>query len=144
MINMDYQITALRQVYHMVEMSLQPYRPPPSPEEFERARAEAELEPPEPIPGEAEAAEKIIGPIPVTDDEKMVEGVVKAYKKFIPGMARLFKDLDPMFPASGMAIGPTKMEMCQQLYLTVDQYTALGSPPLFSIITLTAEVKPNG
>lgn len=132
----DYQITGLKQVHNMIEMSLQPYHPPPSPEEIEEAQADAEH------PLEEKAAQSI-HPIPETDEGKIVAAYLDAYKKQAPELFGTLKEI--LLPHSkGMVIGPVQLEMNQQLYLTIDQYTALGSPPLLATITLKAEVKLNG
>jgi hypothetical protein len=142
----NYQVTGLKQVYNMVEMSLQPYHPPPPPEEIERAKAEAELEQTESTLGEAEQAEKLIGPASTTDIEKLAEQTVMAYKKYMPGLTEVFKMTNPKHSTTGIAVGPiSQIEMInQQFYLTIDQYIALGSPSLLSLITLRVDrVKNN-
>ena len=141
----NYQVTGLKQVYNMVEMSLQPYRPPPPLEEIERARAEAELDHPEPTLGEVEAAQKLLGPVPSTDEGKFINKMFIELRKQAPGMFSAFKEYEPpKHPTMGMAVGPIQFEMNQQLYLTIDQYIALGSPSLLSLITLTVDrVKGN-
>ena len=136
-VSLKFQVTALKQVYNMVEMHLYPYNPIP-PEEIERARVEAELEEKPTLTEEEEAVKKIMRPLSSDPNEAMIQKIVQVYRKELPEFFEARRE-----PPKGMlmaAVGPTSTPISQDLYVTIDQYYELGSPPLLSILTLNVEV----
>lgn len=137
-VSVKYQVTALKQVYNMVAVSLRPYTPLPPPEEIERLRAEAELEPQPPTDEERAAVEKLLGPASTDRDEATLQRIFQLYRREMPELFEALKG----FKAPGgklVAAGPSLEPISQELNLTTKQYLELGSPPLFAVLTLSVE-----
>ena len=138
MVSLKLQVTALKQVCDMVEVQLYPYNPPPSPEEIERARAKAELDESQPpTPDEEEAVKRILGPSLSSDrDEAMMQKLIRVYRRELPELFDTYnKPPERKFQVAKITLA----SISQTLFLTVDQYRELGSPPLLSILTLNVE-----
>jgi hypothetical protein len=137
-VSLKLQVTSLKQVFDMVEVQLYPYNPPPSPEEIERAIAEAKLDESQPpTPDEEAIAKRILGPSLSSDrDEAMLQKLIRVYRRELPELFETYnKPPGGKFQVAKM----TPSSISQTLFLTIDQYRELGSPPLFSILTLNVE-----